>query len=60
MHLTNIIMRNGVTNDGRKLWNPDAPKTEKIEKASKYALLEVAPLSAKQFERLYYAATEST
>ena len=53
----NIIMRNGITNDGKKLWNPDAPKTEKFEKALKYALLEVAPLSAKQFERLYYAAT---
>jgi hypothetical protein len=53
----NIIMRNGITNDGKKLWNPDAPKTEKFEKALQYALLEVAPLSAKQFERLYYAAT---
>jgi hypothetical protein len=53
----NIIVRNGITNDGKKLWNPDAPKTEKFEKALKYAILEVAPLSAKQFERLYYAAT---
>ena len=51
-------MRNGITNEGRRLWNPDAPKTEKFEKALKYALLEVAPLSAKQFERLYYAATD--
>jgi hypothetical protein len=53
----NIFVRNGITNDGKKLWNPDAPKTEKFEKALQYALLEVAPLSAKQFERLYYAAT---
>jgi hypothetical protein len=51
-------VRNGITNEGRKLWNPDAPKMEKIEKALQYALLEVAPLSAKQFERLYYAATD--
>jgi hypothetical protein len=54
----NIIVRNGITNEGRRLWNPDAPKTEKFEKALKYAILEVAPLSAKQFERLYYAATD--
>ena len=53
----NIVMRNGITNDGKKLWNPDAPQTEKFQKALEYALLEVAPLSAKQFERLYYAAT---
>jgi hypothetical protein len=26
-------MRNGITNDGKKLWNKDAPKMEKIEKA---------------------------
>jgi len=53
----NILVRKGVTADGKRLWNPDAPESEKIKKALEYAIFEVAPLSAKQFQRLYYAAT---
>jgi hypothetical protein len=56
--LTNLLIRDGVTADGRKLWNPDAPWGEKIGKAAKYALIEVAPLSYKQLDRLRLAAQE--
>jgi hypothetical protein len=54
----NLLVRGGVTPDGRKLWNEEAPWGEKVYEATKYALLEVAPLSAKQFERLNLAAQE--
>lgn len=56
--VNNLLVRKGVTAEGRKLWNDDAPQGEKIKKALEYALLEVAPFSAKQFERLYYAGTD--
>jgi len=56
--VNNLLVRKGVTADGRKLWNEDAPDGEKIKRALEYALLEVAPFSAKQFERLYYAGTD--
>ena len=55
--VNNLLVRKGVTADGRKLWNEDAPEGEKLKRALEYALIEVAPFSAKQFERLYYAGT---
>jgi hypothetical protein len=55
--VNNLLIRKGVTAEGRKLWNEKAPDGEKIKKALEYALLEVAPFSAKQFERMYYAGT---
>jgi hypothetical protein len=54
----NILIRKGVTADGRPLWNQDAPDLEKIQKALEYAAMEVAPLSAKQFQRMYDAMLE--
>ena len=54
----NLLIRKGVTADGRKLWNEDAPEGEKIKIALEYAATEVAPLSLKQFQRLYYAGTD--
>jgi len=54
----NIFIRGGVTPDGRKLWNEEAPWGEQLYAAAKYALLEVAPLSVKQFERMRLAAQE--
>ena len=56
--LNNIVLRGGVTADGRRLWNEDAPWGEQLYEAAKYALLEVAPLSTKQFERLRLAYQE--
>ena len=54
----NLLIRKGVTADGRKLWNEEAPEGEKIKIALEYAATEVAPLSLKQFQRLYYAGTD--
>ena len=56
--INNIFIRGGVTPEGRKLWNEDAPWGEQLYAATKYALLEVAPLSIKQFERMRLAAQE--
>ena len=56
--LENIFRRDGVTPDGRRLWNPKAPFGEKLSAAAKYALIEVAPLSYKQLDRLQLAARE--
>jgi hypothetical protein len=50
--LNNLLVRKGVTADGRKLWNDDAPWGTKVYEAAKYALTEVAPLSYKQMKRL--------
>ena len=54
----NLFVRGGVTPDGRKLWNDEAPWGEKIYAAAKYAIKEVAPLSYKQLDRLNLAARE--
>ena len=54
----NLLIRKGVTADGRKLWNDNAPDGEKIKIALEYAATEVAPLSLKQFQRLYLAGTD--
>ena len=56
--VNNIFIRKGVTADGRRLWNEDAPWGEQLYAATKYALTEVAPLSLKQFERLRLAYQE--
>lgn len=56
--MNNLFLRKGVTADGRRLWNPDAPRGEKIKAATKYFLEEVAPLSYKQFARLQLAARD--
>lgn len=53
--INNLFVRNGVTAQGRRLWNPEAPWGEKIKEAVKYALTEVAPLSYKQMDRLRLA-----
>ena len=50
--MLSLYARNGVTENGNKLWNPEAPDGEKFEKALKYTLKNVAPLSAQQMERL--------
>ena len=53
--INNLFVRKGITAEGRRLWNPDAPWGEKVKEAVKYALTEVAPLSYKQMERLRLA-----
>jgi hypothetical protein len=51
----NLITRNGVTNDGKKLWNDRADVSDKILEAVKYFIGQVAPGSYKQSERLITA-----
>jgi len=51
----NLITRNGVTNDGKKLWNDRADVSDKILEAVKYFVGQVAPGSYKQSERLLTA-----
>jgi hypothetical protein len=50
--VNNLLVRKGVTADGRKLWNDEAGWGTKMYEATKYALTEVAPLSYKQMSRL--------
>ena len=54
----NLFIRGGRTREGRKLWNDDALTGEKVKIALEYAATEVAPLSLKQFQRLYLAGTD--
>jgi len=51
----NLIIRNGVTSDGKKLWNPEMDAPDKVIEALKYFIGQVAPGSYKQSERLITA-----
>jgi hypothetical protein len=48
----NLVVRNGVTKDGKKLWNDQMDPPDKVLEAVKYFIGQVAPLSYKQSERL--------
>jgi DNA-binding transcriptional regulator YhcF (GntR family) len=52
----NLVVRNGVTPDGRKLWNEQMDAPDKVIEAVKYFIGQVAPGSYKQSERLITAA----
>lgn len=51
----NLFVRNGVTKDGKKLWNEKMDASDKILEAVKYFVGQVAPGSYKQSERLITA-----
>ena len=51
----NLVTRNGVTKDGRKLWNDQMDAPDKVLEAMKYFIEQVAPGSYKQSERLITA-----
>jgi hypothetical protein len=51
----NLVVRNGVTPDGRKLWNEQMDAPDKVIEAVKYFIGQVAPGSYKQSERLITA-----
>lgn len=51
----NLVVRNGVTKDGKKLWNDQMDAPDKVLEAVKYFIGQVAPLSYKQSERLITA-----
>jgi hypothetical protein len=48
----NLVVRNGVTKDGKKLWNDQMDPPDKVLEAVKYFIGQVAPFSYKQSERL--------
>jgi hypothetical protein len=51
----NLVTRNGVTKDGKKLWNDQMDNPDKVLEALKYFIGQVAPFSYKQSERLITA-----
>ena len=55
--MLDILVRDGVTKQGSRIWNPEAPLGEKIEKALAYTVEATAPGSYAQFKRLYQATT---
>ena len=55
--MATLFIRDGVTSDGNRVWNEQAPLGEKISKAASYAIKQLAPGSPQQFKRLGYAIT---
>ena len=53
----NLVTRNGVTSDGRRLWNPKMDAPDKVIEALKYFIEQTAPGSYKQTVRLKQAIT---
>jgi hypothetical protein len=53
----NLVVRNGVTPDGRKLWNPQMDAPDKVIEALKYFIEQTAPGSYKQSVRLKKSIT---
>ena len=51
----NLVTRNGVTRDGKKLWNEQMDAPDKIIEAVRYFVGQVAPGSYKQSQRLITA-----
>jgi hypothetical protein len=50
--MLDILVRDGETKEGYRIWNEDAPQGEKISKAVEYTIEATAPFSIKQFKRL--------
>jgi len=50
--MLDILVRDGETKEGYRIWNEDAPQGEKISKAVEYTIEATAPFSFKQFKRL--------
>jgi hypothetical protein len=57
--MLDLLVRNGETKEGNRIWNPEAPLGEKLSRAAKYAFEATAPFSLQQFKRLEKAITET-
>lgn len=53
----NLVIRKGVTPDGRRLWNPEMDNPDKVIEALKYFIEQTAPGSYKQSVRLKKSIT---
>ncbi len=53
----NLVVRNGITKDGRKLWNDQMDAPDKVIEALKYFIEQTSPLSYKQSVRLKKSIT---
>jgi DNA-binding transcriptional regulator YhcF (GntR family) len=53
----NLVTRNGITPDGRRLWNPQMDAPDKVIAALKYFIEQTAPGSYKQSVRLKQSIT---
>ena len=58
--VADIFIRNGVTKEGRKIWNERMSPGDKFSAAVQYAALQLSPGSAQQVKRLYKALTDQT
>jgi hypothetical protein len=56
--MLDLLVRNGETKDGNRIWNPEAPLGEKLSKAAAHAVEATAPFSFQQFKRLGQAALD--
>jgi len=53
--MLDILVRDGQTREGYRIWNPEAPLGEKVKKATLYTLEATAPGGVQQFNRLIKA-----
>jgi hypothetical protein len=56
--LTDLTLRNGVTDDGRALWNDNTPGGDKIKIGIDHLAQSMLPFSYPQLTRLYQAAMD--
>ena len=56
--IIDILVREGVTREGKKLYTDSTPVADKIQIAIKHITKTQIPFSKAQFERLYYAARD--
>ena len=56
--LTDLTLRNGVTDDGRALWNDNTPGGDKIKIGIDHLAQSMLPFSYPQLTRLYQAAAD--
>jgi hypothetical protein len=57
--MLDILVRDGETKEGYRVWNTEAPFGEKVKKATLYTLENTAPGGFQQFRRLTKAALET-
>jgi hypothetical protein len=54
-----LFIRKGVTREGNRIWNPQAPLGDKIVKGVEYVFEKVAPFGYDRDKRIYHALTNT-